>query len=496
MHRSRRLQARVLASAFLLALGLLAGLGACGSGDSSLSRVLGAIGVDPYPISEQGSQELQRFYAVYREFATADDSNAYRHFRDAFRRVRASYVYEVSDAALVDAAIKGVRDKKPAPRSLPPSDLVEAALDSMVTSLDAHSAYLNAQAFQETRRSMSNEFGGLGIEVTMENELVKVVSPIEDTPAARAGIKTGDIITHVDNESMQGRGLMYAVERMRGRIGSEIAITISREGRAPFTVTLMRATIKVQSVRWRTEGDVGYIRIARFTEKTDSALEEALNGIHSSLGRRLRGIVLDMRNNPGGLLDQSLTVADSFLDRGPIVSVKGRLPESNRTYAAEKGDLARGAPIVVLINGGSASASEIVASALQDHGRAVVMGTRSFGKGSVQSITPLPIQGGLRLTTAIYYSPSGRPLQALGVEPDIILAEGPSAEAELKREADLPRAIRPLGGADGHVHRKVREQECPAVGEKQDRPLGCALALLKAGSVESFLAGHGRQGAM
>lgn len=343
---------------------------------------------------------------------------------------------------------------------------------------------------------MSNEFGGLGIEVTMENELVKVVSPIEDTPAARAGIKTGDIITHVDNESMQGRGLMYAVERMRGRIGSEIAITISREGRAPFTVTLMRATIKVQSVRWRTEGDVGYIRIARFTEKTDSALEEALNGIHSSLGRRLRGIVLDMRNNPGGLLDQSLTVADSFLDRGPIVSVKGRLPESNRTYAAEKGDLARGAPIVVLINGGSASASEIVASALQDHGRAVVMGTRSFGKGSVQSITPLPIQGGLRLTTAIYYSPSGRPLQALGVEPDIILAEGPSAEAELKREADLPRAIRPLGGADGHVHRKVREQECPAVGEKQDRPLGCALALLKAGSVESFLAGHGRQGAM
>ena len=329
-----------------------------------------------------------------------NNSETYRQlnlFGDVFERVRADYVEDVSDEVLIEAAITG-----------------------MLTSLDPHSSYLSAKNFRDMQVQTKGEFGGLGIEVTMENGFVKVVSPIDDTPAHRAGLQPGDLITHLDNEPVQGLNLSEAVEKMRGPVGSDLTLTVRREGREPFEVKVTRAVIKIQSVRSRLVGDdIAYVRITSFSEQTASGMERAVSRLREESGEKLKGLVLDLRNNPGGLLDQSVKVSDAFLNQGEIVSTRSRKPEEGQRFNAKPGDITEGLPIVVLLNGGSASASEIVAGALQDHRRAIVMGTRSFGKGSVQTIIPLSGHGAIRLTTARYYTPSGTSIQAKGIEPDI-----------------------------------------------------------------------------
>src|SRR5437588_5053381 len=330
------------------------------------------------------------------------NSDTYRQlnlFAEVFERVRSDYVEEVSDETLVETAING-----------------------MLSSLDPHSSYLNAKNYKDMQVQTRGEFGGLGIEVTMENGLVKVVSPIDDTPAAKAGIKPNDFITHLDGDPVAGLTLPEAVETMRGPISSNIKLTIRREGKDPFDVSLTRAVVKIQSVKSHLEGDnIGYIRITSFNEQTDSGLQSAVKSLKEKAGNKLVGYVLDLRNNPGGLLDQAIAVSDAFLERGEIVSTRGRRSDDAQRFNARPGDITNGVPVVVLINGGSASASEIVAGALQDHHRAVLLGTKSFGKGSVQTIIPLPGHGAMRLTTARYYTPSGRSIQAKGIDPDIVV---------------------------------------------------------------------------
>ncbi len=324
-------------------------------------------------------------------------------FGDVFERVRADYVEEVSD-----------------------SELIEAAINGMLSSLDPHSRYLNAKNFEDMQTQTRGEFGGLGIEVTMDdNGFVKVITPIDDTPAQRAGLQPGDFVTHLDGEPILGLTLAEAVERMRGPIDSGITLTIQRPGAgAPFDVEIIRAVITIRSVRVRMEGDdVAYVRISSFSEKTTRDLEGAIEKLRDENGETLKGLVLDLRNNPGGLLDQAVSVSDSFLIQGEIVSTRGRRPDSIQRFNAKSGDLIDGMPMIVLINGGSASASEIVAGALQDHRRAIVLGTRSFGKASVQTVIPLGGHGAMRLTTARYYTPSGTSIQARGIHPDIIVEQ-------------------------------------------------------------------------
>ena len=365
--------------------------------------------------------------------ATSNSTETYKQlnlFGEVFERVRAEYVDEVSDDALVESAING-----------------------MLTSLDPHSNYLNTKNFNDMKVQTRGEFGGLGIEVSMENGLVKVVSPIDDTPAARAGLKPGDLITHLDGDPVQGMTLPEAVEKMRGPISSEIKLTIRREGRDPFDVKLTRATIKIQSVRSHLEGDnLAYIRITTFNEQTDVGLNNAMKNLKQQAGGKLLGVILDLRNDPGGLLDQAVAVADAFLEKGEIVSTRGRRSEDAQRYNARPGDIAAGLPVAVLINGGSASASEIVAGALQDHHRAILLGTRSFGKGSVQTIIPLPGHGAMRLTTARYYTPSGRSIQAKGIDPDIVVEaakiEKTPEEAKVTTASDLKKDDSGDGGAE------------------------------------------------
>jgi carboxyl-terminal processing protease len=351
----------------------------------------------------------------------AGSSDTFRQlklFGDVFERVRAEYVEEVTDEMLIESAING-----------------------MLTALDPHSGYLDAKKYRDMQVQTKGEFGGLGIEVTMEDGLVKVVSPIDDTPAYRAGIQAGDVITHINSEPVLGMTLAEAVERMRGPVDTSIALTLRRPGRDdPVDVSMARAVITISPVRWRAEGDIGYIRGTAFNEQTESSLRDAIEQLEGGLGPSLKGVVLDLRNNPGGLLEQAVAVADVFLDRGEIVSTRGRRTDSIQRFNARRGDLVEGRPMVVLINGGSASASEIVAGALQDHDRAIVMGTPSFGKGSVQTIMPLPGHGAIRLTTARYYTPAGTSIQAKGIVPDIevqqsrveVIDQGGS-----RREADL-----------------------------------------------------------
>src|SRR6516162_128524 len=367
--------------------------------------------------------------------ATSNSTETYKQlnlFGEVFERVRAEYVDEVSDDALVESAING-----------------------MLTSLDPHSNYLNTKNFNDMKVQTRGEFGGLGIEVSMENGLVKVVSPIDDTPAAHAGLKPGDLITHLDGDPVQGMTLPEAVEKMRGPVSSEIKLTIRREGKEPFDVKLIRATIKIQSVRSHLEGDnIAYIRITTFNEQTDVGLNNAMKSLKQQAGGKLLGVVLDLRNDPGGLLDQAVAVADAFLDKGEIVSTRGRRSEDAQRYNARPGDIAAGLPVAVLINGGSASASEIVARALQDHHWAILLGTRTFGKGSVQTIIPLPGHGAMRLTTARYYTPSGRSIQAKGIEPDIVVEAAKiektpdKGEAKVATASDLKRDDSGDGGAE------------------------------------------------
>jgi len=341
-------------------------------------------------------------------------------FGDIFERVRSFYVDETADKELIESAING-----------------------MLQSLDPHSSYLNEESFRDMQVQTRGEFGGLGIEVTLEQGFVRVVSPIDDTPAARAGIETGDFITHLDGESVLGLNLADAVERMRGRVGSDIKLTIRREGVDAFDVTVTRDVIRIQSVRSRVEGDIGYLRVTAFNEQTDIGVTREITKIREELGDSMKGLVLDLRRNPGGLLDQAIKVSDAFLERGEIVSTRGRGDEDAQRFNAKPGDLINGLPMVVLINGGSASASEIVAGALQDHRRAVVMGTQSFGKGSVQTIMPIPGHGAMRLTTASYFTPSGRSIQKTGVTPDIEVEQArieTSNQPSRLREEDLRNA--------------------------------------------------------
>ena len=352
------------------------------------------------------------------EAGSSDTFRQLKLFGDVFERVRAEYVEEVTDEQLIEAAING-----------------------MLTSLDPHSGYLDAKKYRDMQAQTKGEFGGLGIEVTMEDGLVKVVSPIDETPAYQAGIKAGDMISHIDGEPVLGMSLAEAVERMRGPVNTEIGLTLRRPGlEEPFDVSLKRAIIQISAVRSRAEGNVGYVRVTSFNEQTEKALEEAIAKLERELGDNMKGLVLDLRNNPGGLLEQAVAVADAFLDRGEVVSTRGRRPDSIQRFNARKGDVIGGLPMVVLINGGSASASEIVAGALQDHHRAIVMGTRSFGKGSVQTIMPLPGHGAIRLTTARYYTPAGTSIQATGIAPDIEVKQAKVEtveDAASRREADL-----------------------------------------------------------
>ena len=343
------------------------------------------------------------FGASLRADTDENRSETYRQlqlFGDIFERVRADYVRDVTDEELVAAAIKG-----------------------MLSELDPHSSYLDPKSYGDMQVQTRGEFGGLGIEVTMENGFVKVVSPIDDTPAFRAGVQAGDYITHLNGDQVLGLSLAQAVERMRGKIDTNISLTIRREGEKAFDVSITRAVIKIRSVRHRAEENVGYVRITTFNEQTQTGLLKAIESLEEELDDKMIGMVLDLRNNPGGLLDQAISVSDSFLNQGEIVSTRGREIKEGKRFNARPGEIAKDLPLVVLINGGSASASEIVAGALQDHGRAIILGTRSFGKGSVQTIIPFSGHGAIRLTTAQYFTPSGRSIQQKGIEPDIMVEQ-------------------------------------------------------------------------
>jgi len=406
---------------------------------------------------------------------TVRNNNVYEQldlFGDIFERIRAQYVEEVE-----------------------PSELIEAAIDGMLTSLDPHSSYLSPEDAVAMRVQTRGEFGGLGIEVTQEDGFIKVVSPMDGTPADEAGVEAGDFISHVDGESLLGLTLDEAVEMMRGPVGSEIIVTIVREGEAePFDVSIIRDTIKLTAARVRTEGQAIVARVTTFNDQTTANLVEGLEREIEAAGGldSLDGIVLDLRNNPGGLLTQAIKVADTFIEKGEIVSTRGRNPEDGERFNASEGDLITGKPIVVLINGGSASASEIVAGALQDHRRAIVVGTKSFGKGSVQTVMPLRGDGAMRLTTARYYTPSGRSIQSLGVSPDIVVEQPRRSPADEEEEETSPlrgRSEADLRGAlnnDSLTEDEIRqiEEERAAADEAaklrdEDYQLAYAVDILK-----------------
>ena len=357
--------------------------------------------------------------------AGGDKSELYQQlnlFGDVLERIRRDYVEPVEEKQLIENAING-----------------------MLTALDPHSSYMNPKSYKDMQVQTKGEFGGLGIEVTMENGVIKVVSPIDDTPASKAGILPGDLIFALDGEPVQGLTLQEAVERMRGKVGTPIKVSIRRGTKDPFDVSLTRETIKVKPVKFRLEGgDIGYIRVTSFTEQTTPGVLDAVEKLKKEAGNKLKGYIIDLRNNPGGLLDQAIAMSDAFLDKGEIVSVKARKNDEVQRWNAKPGDVANGLPIVVLMNGGSASASEIVAGALQDHRRAIVLGTRSFGKGSVQTIMQVTGGGAIRLTTALYFTPSGRSIQKEGIKPDIEVEPAKIENIQQRsnfREENLRRSI-------------------------------------------------------
>ena len=422
-----------------------------------------------------GVMTALQFAAPVLAQSSSERSSVYEQldlFGDIFERIRSQYVEEVDEAELIEAAING-----------------------MLTSLDPHSSYMSPKAAADMRVQTRGEFGGLGIEVTQQDGFVKVVSPIDGTPADAAGIEAGDFITHVDGETVLGLTLNQAVEMMRGPVGSEIIITVVREGEdEPFDVSIIRDTIKLTAVRSRVEGSSVVLRITTFNDQTYPNLSDGIAKQVEELGGidNVNGFVLDLRNNPGGLLSQAIRVSDAFLEKGEIVSTRGRDPQDGDRYNASPDDLAEGKPIVVLINGGSASASEIVAGALQDHRRAVVVGTRSFGKGSVQTVMPLGGDGAMRLTTARYYTPSGRSIQALGVSPDIIVeqprrkeneeAKDEDGTSQRRSEADLRGSLLNDSLSDEEVKQIEADQaeaELAAKLRNDDFQLSYAIDLLK-----------------
>ena len=416
-----------------------------------------AAGVAAVPVS---TQLEQRFSLSLFPIAFAQDSTRAETYRlltlfgDVFERIRAEYVEPAVDR-----------------------DMIENAINGMLTGLDPHSSYMNAKQFRDMQVHTRGEFGGLGMEVTQEGGYIRVISPIDDTPAMRAGVKAGDLILSLDGKTVQGLSLNEAVDKIKGAPGSRITITIKRAGvDTPIEMTMQREVIKIQVVKSRLEGgDIAYIRITSFNEQTDAGLRKAVATLRAQAGDKLKGIVLDLRNNPGGLLDQAVAVSDDFISQGEIVSTRARHTEDSQRWNAKDGDITSGLPIVVLINGGSASASEIVAGALQDHRRAIIMGSRSFGKGSVQTVIPLPGNGAMRLTTARYYTPSGRSIQSVGVEPDIIV---PQAKIEVidrprgQREADLRGALNNNGETDPAAQPNGKTPEAipavPGEGNKTD----------------------------
>lgn len=442
---------------------LIAGLGGVLAGALATTQIAG-------PLLAQETAEGNT--SVYQQLEL---------FGNIFERIRTDYVEAPED-----------------------KDLIEAAINGMLTSLDPHSSFLSADDYSDMQTQTRGSFGGLGIEVSQEEGLVKVVAPIDDTPAANAGVQPGDFITHVNGESLLGLPLDDAVEMMRGPIGSEITITILREGESePFDLSMSRDTIKLTVVRSRVEGHAVVLRVSTFNDETQDTLEAELAKAVEEAGGidRVTGFVLDLRNNPGGLLNQAISVSDAFLDAGEIVSTRGRNPEESERWNAEAGDLAEGKPMVVLINGGSASASEIVAGALQDHRRAIVVGEKSFGKGSVQTVMPVTADSAIRLTTARYFTPSGRSIQALGVQPDILVAQpapAPEAEEEEARSnSDFSRSEADLRGALGNdVSDEMREQmeteaaevEATAALREEDYQLAYAVDVLKGLAAVNFRA--------
>ena len=381
-----------------------------------------------------GAVSATVLWHVFGSAIAASNADTYKQlnlFGDVFDRVRADYVEDPDESKMIEAAING-----------------------MLASLDPHSSYMDAKRFEDMSVQTKGEFGGLGIEVTMENGFVKVVAPIDDTPAAKAGLMANDLITKIDGADIQGLTLNEAVDKMRGGVNTPITLTIQRKDQAAFDVKLIRDRIRVQSVKFNLEGeDIGYVRISSFTEQTQEGLEKAFSSLKKTMGARAKGYIIDLRNNPGGLLDQAISVSDSFLDKGEVVSTRGRRAEETQRFSAQKGDISDNKTVVILINGGSASASEIVAGALQDHKRATIIGTRSFGKGSVQTIIPLGSQGALRLTTARYYTPAGRSIQAKGIDADILIEQPLPPELQGKNvstegEASLKGHLTNEGGGD------------------------------------------------
>ncbi|MHA1545846.1 MAG: S41 family peptidase, partial [Alphaproteobacteria bacterium] len=402
--------------------------------------------------------------------AIAASSETYKQldlFGRVFERVRSDYVEETKDG-----------------------DLVESAINGMLSALDPHSSYLSKKSYQDMQVQTRGEFGGLGIEVTMEKGVVKVIAPIDETPAARAGIKAGDLITQLDGDQIRGLTLSQAVEKMRGPINSPIILTVVREGEEePLEIRVVRDIIKIRSVRSRAEDDVAYVRITSFNEQTQIGLEKAVAKLAKEIGSKLKGFVIDLRNNPGGLLDQAISVSNAFLERGEIVRTRGRNKVDSQRHNARAGDITGGKPIVVLINGGSASASEIVAGALQDHKRATIIGTRSFGKGSVQTIIPLGGEGGaMRLTTARYYTPLGRSIQAKGIDPDkIVEQETPKTAKKAPKtrgEADL-RGHLVNEAKNGDKREESGSSAFVPVKKEDDKQLAFALNLLRVGKVSA-----------
>ncbi len=421
---------------------------------------LGAVlGLSAAYIVPQLSKDHQSVIAP--SSAIAASSETYKQlnlFGDVLEKIRTDYVEKPEEAKLIEAAING-----------------------MLTSLDPHSSYMDAKSYRDMQVQTKGEFGGLGIEVTMEDGIVKVVSPIDETPAAQAGLMTNDLITHIDDEQVQGITLSQAVEKMRGLVDTKVKLKIKRPGRAdPFDVTITRAVIRIRAVRSRKEGDdVAYIRITQFNEQTSENMKAAIEKLNKEIGSdKLKGYVLDLRNNPGGLLDQAILVSDAFLDRGEIVSTRGRNAEETQRFNAKNGDVTQGKKIIVLINGGSASASEIVAGALQDHKRGTILGTRSFGKGSVQTIIPLGANGAVRLTTARYYTPAGRSIQAKGIDPDIIVMPEVPDDLKGKDETKGEAGLKGHLGAQDKQERSGSSAYVPADALK-DTQLIAAMDLLR-----------------
>jgi carboxyl-terminal processing protease len=402
--------------------------------------------------------------AAAKAAASADTYSQLNLLGDVFERVRTDYVEKPDDSKLVEAAISG-----------------------MVTSLDPHSRYMNDKAWREMQETTHGEFGGLGIEVTMEDGVIKVVAPMDDTPAAKAGIMSGDLITHINDEAVQGLTLEQAVNKMKGPVNTTTRLKIFRNGtEQPIDVSITREVIQVRPVRYHTDGgDIGYIRITTFNEQTTEGLRKAIADISKQIPpEKLAGYVVDLRNNPGGLLDQAVSVSAAFMARGEVVSTRGRTPEETQRFTARTGDLIKGKPLVVLINGGSASASEIVAGALHDHKRATLIGTRSFGKGSVQTIIPLGAgKGALALTTARYFTPSGRSIQAMGITPDIQVLQ--NVPDELKARSEIKGEASMRGHLSAEGAEQTGSQSYVPPNEKDDKALGAAYNLLRGVTVNA-----------